>query len=359
MPVLFRILLIIGLAAALAAGLRYALGKKNASKTVGRAKKTKTAPSAASVPGRVRRALPYCLLFVGTLALFWFNSTLQAPPLPLWAPLALGAAGFALMHGCACLKSDGDQRALFAQAAQRLEKKLENGTLPLSFTHPVRQLMELGRGMAAAPFRHTRARQNLAARYNCLTDDMVRLGKHFGARKKRLLTDELNSLTIALYTALKGHAPTPRELVQDALKEHARSAAELWRKARAMPKGVQDHILAICDATDSIISCLNRGKECAPGVNRFLVRYLKAAHLVLDRHARLLEQGPRHKNIAKVLDRSKAVLANLERIFQREHARLLHSDADDFSAELKTLDTLMRMDGAPPGESARQEPPAE
>ncbi|MDL2267630.1 5-bromo-4-chloroindolyl phosphate hydrolysis family protein [Desulfovibrio sp. OttesenSCG-928-G15] len=269
-------------------------------------------------------------------------------PTPFWSLPLLFLTAFSILYAHRRLRSDGDQRAELARASGRLEKKLENGTIPQALAPSVRHMLELGRSLAGAPFRLGRDTEDLVLQYTRLTDEIVRLGKHFGARKRRFLADAASDMNLALHTRLRGHAPTERELAEDALKEYARSAAELWQKARCMPRPVQGHILAVCDATDSILRSLREQETAFSGSHhRFLARYLKAAHLILDRQSRFLAQEGGHKNISKVLDRSKAVLANLESTFRQEQLRLLHSDADDFNAELKTLNTLMQMDGAP------------
>ena len=79
---------------------------------------------------------------------------------------------------------------------------------------------------------------------------------------------------------------------------------------------------------------------------RFLKRYLAATHGIVDTHLRFAHDKDISPDVASALARSNDMLARLKVAFAKEHALLLQNDVTDFSADLKTLDTLLKMDGS-------------
>ena len=79
--------------------------------------------------------------------------------------------------------------------------------------------------------------------------------------------------------------------------------------------------------------------------DRFLKRYLAATHNIADTHLRLARENVITPDIVDTLARGKDMLVRLKAAFAREHSLLLQNDITDFSAELNTLDILLKMDG--------------
>jgi uncharacterized protein (DUF1778 family) len=85
-------------------------------------------------------------------------------------------------------------------------------------------------------------------------------------------------------------------------------------------------------------------RDLEPG-HRFLNRYFKAAHSVVDKHRSLSREEAVTRELAEALDKSREMLSRLGGVFARERERLLRNDVTDFSADLAVIDTLLKMDG--------------
>lgn len=123
------------------------------------------------------------------------------------------------------------------------------------------------------------------------------------------------------------------------------SAADLEAKSAALPAGLQAHSLAISLHTRNILECMTKDPNDVQPGNRFLGRYLPAAHKIVDDYTRLGREGRGHQDIESVLGRVDEVLERLAQAFQQEHGNLLRNDAMQLSAEMQVLDKLLKMDG--------------
>lgn len=123
------------------------------------------------------------------------------------------------------------------------------------------------------------------------------------------------------------------------------SVKTLTEKCALLPADVQPTVRAIAAVSEEILRCMAKDpRDLEPG-RRFLKRYLGAAHSVADTHLRLARERVITPEMAEALARSGEMLTRLERAFSQEHSRLLQNDVSDFSADLKVLDTLLKMDG--------------
>lgn len=139
-------------------------------------------------------------------------------------------------------------------------------------------------------------------------------------------------------TAMKEEEP-------DTVRINRVLVAELRDKNAALPRNVRGTVEGIASAADNILQCmLADPRDLEPG-NRFLKRYLKAAHTVVDKHGRLARERVITPEVISALAQSEEMLGRLESAFSKEHALLLQNDAIDLSAELNVLDTLLKMDG--------------
>lgn len=123
------------------------------------------------------------------------------------------------------------------------------------------------------------------------------------------------------------------------------SLTDFSGKIQSLPKSAQAVATSIAVCTGSILdSMATDPRDLEPG-HRFLNRYFKAAHSVVDKHISLAREKVITPEIMEALARSEEMLARLDAVFAKEHARLLENDVSDFSADLAVIDTLLKMDG--------------
>jgi hypothetical protein len=152
-----------------------------------------------------------------------------------------------------------------------------------------------------------------------------------------------------LRARLAQRARTPQEVEKQAraarIDAFRASSAALQGKARLLPGQVRMSINGIVAGADKILACMCEDPEDMVSGDRFLSRYLKAAHGVVDEYARLSAQGGMQQPVADALIKSEALLNRLQKAFEEEHSSLLRNDTVDFTAELNVLDKLLKMDG--------------
>ena len=123
------------------------------------------------------------------------------------------------------------------------------------------------------------------------------------------------------------------------------SLAEFNGKIGTLPEKARTVAASIALSTDRILhSMATDTRDLEPG-HRFLNRYFKAAHAVVDQHVKLARVSVLSPEIREALSQSEETLKRLDVVFAKERARLLENDASDFSADLAVIDTLLKMDG--------------
>ena len=131
----------------------------------------------------------------------------------------------------------------------------------------------------------------------------------------------------------------------EAVALYSRSIRDLRAKKTHLSFSAQTSLAAISASAESILSCMAKDpRDMQPG-QRFLKRYLTATHDVVNKHLRLSHGKTITSEIAETLAESEEMLTRLGYAFAKEHESLLKNDVDDFSADLKVLDTLLKMDG--------------
>ena len=138
-------------------------------------------------------------------------------------------------------------------------------------------------------------------------------------------------------------APSPDEPAS--MKASRASLAELECKLPGLPVETQASVRAIMQSANNILGCMATDPRDVDHGARFLKRYLAATHGIVDTHLRFAHDKDISPDVASALARSNDMLARLKVAFAKEHALLLQNDVTDFSADLKTLDTLLKMDG--------------
>ncbi len=133
------------------------------------------------------------------------------------------------------------------------------------------------------------------------------------------------------------------------LAEYKASIAKLRTKQLLLPKSMQTSTQALIQSAEAIVLCMQEDKRDTEPGEKFLRRYLPATHSVLENYCRLAGSARANSNASEDIDtalqNSKEVLVRLEQAFSHEHKSLLRNDIDDFSADLKVLDTLLKMEG--------------
>ncbi len=128
-------------------------------------------------------------------------------------------------------------------------------------------------------------------------------------------------------------------------KDYNDSIAKLRVKQILLPKNMQQSIQALTASAEAIIICMQEDKRDTEPGKRFLNRYLPATHSVLDNYRRHCKDASTNAQVAQALNQSEEVIVRLEQAFAHEHNHLLRNNIDDFSADLRVLDTLLKMDG--------------
>ncbi len=140
-----------------------------------------------------------------------------------------------------------------------------------------------------------------------------------------------------------------QEIANDPLYIHTESIAELRTKLLLLPKEMQPTLVNLTNSADAIITCMREDQRDHTAGEKFFKRYLPATHSVLENYCKLagsaMSNDASAKNIHTALKESEEVLKRLELAFKEEHSTLLRNDVDDFSADLRVLDTLLKMDG--------------
>ncbi|MDR0563733.1 MAG: 5-bromo-4-chloroindolyl phosphate hydrolysis family protein [Azoarcus sp.] len=150
-------------------------------------------------------------------------------------------------------------------------------------------------------------------------------------------------------TRIKERSLTPQEIaardVISKIEEFKSSAAALQNKVRQLPEQIRKPVNGIVEGTNKILSCMRDDpNDVTPG-ERFLSRYLKASHGLVDEYARLSSQGVLQPPVIETLAKSESMLHRLNQAFEAEHAHLLTNDTLDFNADLNVLDKLLKIDG--------------
>lgn len=139
-----------------------------------------------------------------------------------------------------------------------------------------------------------------------------------------------------------GHETTTARA--EAVTRYRQSVREIRAKQPQLPVPIRPALSAILTSAENILVCMEEDPRDLETGQRFLKRYLTATHTVVDKHLRLSREEITPE-IAAALTESTEMLEKLQSAFAKEYAYLLKNDIDDFSADLKVLDTLLKMDG--------------
>ena len=271
-----------------------------------------------------------------------------SPPYWTLPVLALAGWGTLLLHGR--LTFDPVRRKRLAGACDRLEALLAGDDLPDPLPRAAALLLQQGRGLGRVLPRVDKAAAALIADFEALTGRLARCGgrSEGWSGDTRTLAAEADRLNARLGERLREFAA--RELTLDAalaarIEEFQQQSLALAAKKEALPPDMQARISGIAATTEHILDCMRTDPQDVAPADRFLSRYLAAAHTVVDEYARLAGQGSMHSGVTQALARSGQLLERLEKAFTDEHGRLLQNDTVNFTAELNVLDKLLKMEG--------------
>ena len=269
---------------------------------------------------------------------------------PYWTipVLALGGWAALLLHGR--LTFEPVQRKKLAAACDCLEALLADGDLPDPLPKATTLLLQQGRGLGRVLPRVDKAAAVLIADIEALAGRLARCGGRSEAWSgdTQALAAEADRLNARLGERLREFAA--RELTLDAalaarIEEFHQHSLALAAKKDSLPPDMQTRINGIAATTEHILDCMRSDPQDVAPADKFLSRYLTAAHTVVDEYTRLAAQGGMHESVALALARSAQLLERLEKAFTDEHGRLLQNDTVNFTAELNVLDKLLKMEG--------------
>lgn len=290
------------------------------------------------------------------IALFCFFDVLLPlsrvnPPYLTFPLLAAGGWGALLLY--ARLKGDSVQLAMLKQACAAMESLVDGKKLPPEIIRQVKDLASKGRMLLTRKPRLDASTKDIVNAMHTASGQLSRMGVSVSPMVLAKMQASLGHLATILNEMLMALEPpkpeTPQSAEERALSARLESFGMLIRqladKRYTLPPELQAHVDGIALAADEIINCMrNDPQDVAPG-DRFLSRYLKAAHTVIDDYSRLSVQGGKYAGVAEALAKASDLLARLKKAFEEEHAALLRNDTMDFTAELNVLDKLLKMDG--------------
>lgn len=294
-------------------------------------------------------ALP-CLL-IGLICFFSDLRPLSPVTPPYWTFPLLAAAGWGLLRLWSRNREARERQRALPDLCTALEKLASSNRLSSGLNDQVRQLAAQTRQLLAAdPTAQDDAglRESLRDMRDALAGVKAEVSTvaiaGLLARAVHLnqqLQDRLQALERK--KRLSSRLLDPALLAR--LQGYRSQAQALLQKTAALSPQGRGHVQGIVRATENILSCMSEdARDVGPG-DKFLSRYLNAAHTVLDEHARLSTRAAQDREIKEALEKSAALLERLEQAFNAEHTALLANDTVNFNAELNVLDKLLKMDG--------------
>lgn len=248
------------------------------------------------------------------------------------------------------------------KSLEQFEKAILYGELALEIKKPMEELLSLAKKHQYSLARNSA--ENVIA-IDAISGAAERLGEYlqgkepegvFGASGKKTKVSLEQALS-RLNTSLEAHGDiVSSDKAKDGAEKARRdlllrtrpfreSAADLLKKKGNLPENLHGHVENIHQSTLAIIECMETDPhDVEPGA-RFLERYLAATHRVMDERLRLIQTGLVSSEIEGAMDLSAEILDRLEKAFQGEHAALMKNDVLHFTAEIKVLDSLLKMDG--------------
>jgi hypothetical protein len=276
------------------------------------------------------------------------------PKAPLWLFPLLAAGGWGAVTLYGKYRGNAAQRAVLQDACDKLDNKLTARSFSADVARAVVRLVsDTRRFLKVTPRLGTESAAFVKA-FGFTADRLQTLTIGSGMETVRRSLQAVGALQEFLTQRLDAYdeaqrAAAPAAAADRALAARAEAfrnqAAELQEKTRRLPDKVRQVSDGIALATDKILARMREDPQDVSVGDRFLSRYLKAAHKVVDDYARLAANGQNNQTISEELARGEALLERLLKAFDEEHTRMLTNDTINFTAELNVLDKLLQMDG--------------
>lgn len=282
---------------------------------------------------------------------FYSSFSAQTPvATPLWTlpVLALGGWGALLLY--TRLNFGPIHRKMLANACLRLERQANALALPEPLLDPVRRLFAQGRDFNRILTGIDEPTADLIRDIDTFAVLLTRRGRTLSSWSddtRSFVTEasRLNDLLSGRLREFEALAQSVNAALAARIEEFRQTVLSLTAKKSALPPEMQVKVDGIAKVTGNILTCMRSDPQDVAPADKFLSRYLTAAHTVVDEYARLSHQGSMHESITQALARSGDLLDRLEKAFIDEHGRLLQNDTVNFTAELNVLDKLLKMEG--------------
>ncbi len=289
---------------------------------------------------------------------------------PYWTFLLVILAGWVVQKAC-----EGANLHPLKVSHKFLQDTLAAESLPVSLQAPIQQLVLHTQQAMNFDYSLKVELQNSAAnRIWNVTEELKRLDKNSQSPSRYKQIGDLASMISSLNDTLaqeleviapkvsqkpaSTQSPTARKNLQEKAAEmppagdlaarldwYQKSVTRLAEKIQYLPQHLHTHLQGICRTTEKILTCMRTDPADVVAGDKFLVRYLAAAHTVVDEYKRLSAEGTGYQNVEPVLQKSGELLQRLEAAFAAEHTTLLQNDTRDFAVELDVLDQMLKMEG--------------
>ncbi len=285
---------------------------------------------------------------------------------PLWTFPVLALAAYLGRTVWMRVKTDSIHRTMLDSALRRLQAVIAGRVLPADVQQQAELLLTQGTACRAAGATSGKDGAATVERIGCVVRDVEALAEELRSKDwaKGLLRSQKWSRLSGAGAAAEKVLRSLRELnafllessgtpagtgangvADDGTSVHEASARELLNKRKALPEALGCRVEGIVFAALAIVQNMRSDpRDRGPGA-KFLNRYLKAVHRIVDEFIRLSGENTRHKDVEAALARSGELLERLEQAFKDEQAGMLQNDALNYTAELNALDTLLKMRG--------------
>jgi hypothetical protein len=273
---------------------------------------------------------------------------------PMWLFPLLAAAGWGGVTLYGRHRGNAAQRALLGDACARLEKRLSAHNYPPSVDQAVAALVDDTRRFLRLSPRLGTDSATFVKSFEYAAERLAAVPRGAGAETTKLALAEVGKLREYLDPRLEAleeqeRADSPQSAAEKAfnakLTAFKAQAESLEAKTRALPTRLRQIAGGIAVTTGVILDRMREDPQDVAAGERFLTRYLAAAHTLVDDYAKFTARGGNTPTIEAELARSEELLARLQRAFEEEHVRMLKNDTINFTAELNVLDKLLKMDG--------------
>ncbi len=285
--------------------------------------------------------------------------------MPLWTFPVLVAAAYLGRVVWMRVKTDSIHRAMLDSALRRLQAVAAGRVLPADVQQQVELLCTQGTACRTSGAISGREGEPTVERISLVVREVEALAEELrskdwakgllrsqkwtplsgtGAAEEKVLRSlrELNAFLLETLGSVTG---TGANDADDGTAAHEASARELLNKRKSLPEELGRRVEGIVFAALAIVQNMRADpRDRGPGA-KFLNRYLKAAHRIVDEFIRLSGENTRHKDVEAALARSGELLERLEQAFKDEQTGMLQNDALNYTAELNALDTLLKMRG--------------